>query len=354
MAEDPDKDEEPKNKGFDFSSLYPKVQYQDQEYGSRIGHRDKAKAIREKLDANKDMSARDFALLLISKSLVQGEDENPISEVRASELASDDEFLEAFIAAHPNLYSEFDRKNVGAKPSWKIVLKREDGESPADFLLRAYKDHDERQIKQMIEFNDTIMSKYKGLAGTLSGSSIDALLKNATSSSRIDEILNRATSHQDLLRDAYRFEPSRMPKVHVPPNPIHETNSKLTDVAASMGEMRELYVQQAEMQSNLNTVATEILDNFVTGVEISEKNSKRTLLVAIAAVLVAVASFVYSQFYDGSSKAQLTAQSEMNAILEDIRDDAKDEARLEERHNELLLEAIEKSKQQPVGNKPSK
>lgn len=352
MAEDSDKDESPKKKGFDISRLYPKVQYQDEEFGSRVGHRDMAKAIRKELDAKTNISAIDFALLLVSKSLVQGDDDDPISEARASELAADDEFLEAFITAHPHLYSEFDRKSAGEKRSRKIILKREDGESPTEFLLRAYKDHDERQKKQLKDFNEKIMGKYKGLAGTLSGSSIDALLNNATSSSRIDEILKRATSPQDLLQNSHRFEQSRMPKIHIPPNPIHETNSKLTDVATSMAEMRELYVQQAQMQSNLNTVATEILDNFVIGVEISEKNSKRTLWVAIAAVSVAVASFFYSQFYDGSSTAQLTAQSEMKAILEDIREDAKATTGLEERQNELLLEAIEKSKQPTVGKKP--
>lgn len=366
MADKENEGDQPKKKGgFDFSSLYPKLEQNGEKFVSHAGGTDIAREVRAELRTNCDMTAQEFVNFFIPRALWLEDGKTPIGKGRASELASDTEFLEKLIQAHPEFYSEYQQDQPKDKPSRQVIIEREEDEGAAEFLFRAHKDYDRRNIASTKAFTEKMMSQYSGLTGVLSTSGLDALARSASSAGRLSELLSSGglaadplgdlikKSNQDILGPDSSIASSRpfeMP--HIEP-PMKATNQRLDKVATSIDEMRELYVQQATMQKSLNEVATEILDKFVTGSEaaaksseeslglaaIAAKNSHRALRLAAFSIVVTAGTFVYSQFFDGSSMAQLEGQTEMVSVLREIRDQAKAEKELEEGQNQLMIEA---------------
>ena len=305
--------------------------------------------------------------------------------------------------AHPELYSEWDRAGGGDKPERKLILERGDDESAHAFLLRSYKDYDNRVIAQSKALHEKLRRDFEGLAGSLSVKGFDALTRSNTAASRMHDLIGNSSAARmmDAVRnspsarmmDAVKnsptarmmeaaknspasrmrdilgernsdwmenllgtssagaaritHEPIKIPELpEMPRNPIYDTNKILAEVAASTGDMRELYFQQADMQRNLNTVATEILNNFVTGAMIAERNSKRAIWVAVAAVAVAVLTFAYSQFFDDGQDRQIAKQSEIVSTLREIRDDVRSSDEAAAQQDRRLIEFLDRIEEQ--------
>ena len=356
MANEDSSKGEPKKPMVDISKLSPKIEYDGVTYGSRVTSMGVVRDLSGELKGNPQLSAPEFARLLLGKSLYPHDGDDHIDEAKADKLATDPAFLEKVIEAHPELYCEFvedddDPKKRVAKTS----PEREQDETAADYLFRTYQDYLDRQLKQMRESMEKIQRQFAGLSGSLSAGGIASLLANTSASRRIDNIIKGSVgssriaeivqgsvgkdrisnilsgSATDKIAEAMKqandgilergigadtFQPQRSYTLpSMPPNPIHETNTTLAEVASSIDEMRDLFAQQAVMQSSLNAVATEILDKFVTGAQSAEANSKRAMRAALAAIMVSIVPFIYSLIFDSKDQAMLNKQTEIIDVM---------------------------------------
>ncbi|MXP48431.1 hypothetical protein GRI43_13640 [Altererythrobacter luteolus] len=364
MADNEKEDGEKKPKGtlFNLSSLIPEVEHDGTTYISTVTSTDSWAKLRKELAADEDMSAEDFSARVVLHSIRPKDSEDQVDEELARSLASNDGFLEKLILAHPELYSKIDRSESGDKPKRVELLERGEDESAAAFLLRAFRDHDERRVAQTKAFTERMTREFQGLAGSLSGKGLDALIRGNSASDRIKDIIEG--SHSSLIdkalgRSAYGAdtftapEPMRLPPM--PENPIHETNRKLAKMATSTEEMRQVIFQQAEMQRSLNEVATELLDKFVEGSATAERNAKRAIGVAVAAVLVAVATFIIGQLTNKAPEEMVAQQGEVVSTLHEIRDYARasDEAAAEQ--DQQMIESLDKIEEQTANpTRPSR
>lgn len=368
MADEDGEAEGPKKAISDFARFYPKIEYDGVTYGSRPTSMGVVKDLCKEIESNPNLSGPEFARMLLRKSLYPENGNDRIDAAKADELAADPAFLEEVIKAHPELS--------------KLSLERGEGESTADYLFRAYRDHVDRQLKQVQEEMVKIRRQFSGLSGSLSPSGLDSLLASTTASKRIDDIIKGSVgsdriseiiqgasgrdrisktlegSGSDKMSEAFRRAVNDIPRngigsatftplehysvPPIPPNPIHETNATLAEVADSIGEMRELFAQQAVMQSSLNTVATEILNNFVTGMNSAEVASKRAMCIALAAIAVSLIPFFYSLFFDSKDDALLNKQTEIVGVIKGIRKDAQKEALMQQEQNKQLADAMKK------------
>jgi hypothetical protein len=396
MANEDSSKGEPKKPMVDLSKFYPKIEYGGVTYGSRVTSIGVGRDLSQELARNPELSAPEFARLLLGTSLYPEDGDDLIGEVKADELAKDPAFLEMVIEAHPELYSEFVKDGDGPKKRLTIpFLEREQDEPAANYLFRAYRDHLDRKLKQMREAMEKIQHKFAGLSGSLSASGLDSLLASTSASRRIDDIIKGSVGSDriaelmkgsvgrdrisDILKgsgtdkiaeamkrandgilgcgiEADTFQsprPFTLPPIL--PNPIHETNATLAEVASSIDEMRDLFAQQAEMQSNLNAVATEILDKFVIGAQIAERSSKRALWIAMIAIAASILPFIYSEIFDNKDQAMLNKQAEIIEVMKGVREDARHDARNnalidQEQHQQLtnVLKKLEPKLLSPV------
>jgi uncharacterized protein YukE len=396
MANEDSSKREPKKPMVDLSKFYPKIEYGGVTYGSRVTSMGVGRDLSQELVRNPELSAPEFARLLLGKSLYPEDGDDLIDEVKAGELAKDPAFLEKVIEVHRELYSEFVKDDDDPKKRLaKLCLERKQDESAADYLFRAYRDRLDRQLEQMRESMEKIQRQFAGLSGSLSASGFDSLLASTSASRRIDDIIKgsvgsdriaefmKGSSGRDRISDILKgsgtdkiaeamkrandvisgrgieadtFQPPRpytLPPI--PPNPIHETNATLAEVASSIDEMRDLFAQQAVMQSSLNEVATEILDKFVTGAQNAEKSSKRALMIAMIAIAASILPVIYSEIFDNKDQAMLIKQAEIVTVMKGVREDARHDARNnalidQEQHQQLtnVLKKLEPKLLSPV------
>ena len=308
------------------------------------------------LKGNPELSAPDFARLLLGKSLYPEDGEDLIDETKADELAANSAFLEKVIEVHPKLYSEFVKDDENLKKRLpKRCLEREQDEPAADYLFRAYRDYLDRQFEQMRRFREGIQRRFVGLSASLSASGLDSLIASTSASRRIKDIIQESVGRDRISghgTGALTFQPERSDtSPPFAPNPIYETNATLAKVAASIDEMRDLFEQQAEMQSNLNTVATEILNNFVIGAKDAAKSSKRALWIAMIAIAASILPFFYSVIFDNKDQAMLNKHAEIVEAMKVVREDARNNALIDqEQHKQLtnVLKKLEPKLQSPV------
>lgn len=343
MSDQPGGDELPKKRPLNFDNLYPKIEHKGEVFTSKAGGMSVRRDMEKELKAEDDIDPSRFAEMLIGRALFLPDADTAIGPERAAGLVGDKAFLEKFIAAHPEFYSEFFRDEPGGKAEWRSVLEREEHETPDRFLLRAYRDNAKRAAEKWKETNEKLKRQFEGLTGSLSRSGIEALMRGNSAADRISELIGRTPQHDLPGASGWRtFEPVRPIDIPIIENPIHETNKKLGKLGASIDEMRELYVQQATMQQSLNQVATEILDNFVTGSKSAAKSSRNALVTAILAIVVTLVTFAYDKIYSDSSEEQLESQAQMATILGEIREEIRAQRTAAEKQTKLLDEAIER------------
>jgi hypothetical protein len=300
------------------------------------------------LKDNDVIEAQAFSKALFRSSLKLGKDEEPVNEVSAANLAADESFIEKFIGVHPEFWSELDQVGGKGKREWNPILLREEGEQANEYLLRAYQDYDKRMRETLGSLGKSISRRLSSLTGALSNPGLEALNNAASSADRIDEIIKR-TSALGSVAEAARtdvfggsaYEPFEMPELHIPPNPIHETNDHLAELTTSMNEMRHLFIEQASMQRDLNTVATEILDKFVRGSMDAAKSSRNTLIVAALAVVTSLVPFFYGITVDTNQKEQLESQERIEAVLIELKNEAQASGEEDEQRSQRLIETIE-------------
>lgn len=130
-----------------------------------------------------------------------------------------------------------------------------------------------------------------------------------------------------------------IPQLHIPPNPIHETNRRLATIEERFDKMQEIAAQGAQIATSLQVSAAEFLAKFDDVASKNDKTAGRAVKIAIAAAIMAavvpIGQTLYSEIWKARSDAVEMQKivSELKAELGTLRDAQKQTA---ERFGEVI------------------
>lgn len=117
-------------------------------------------------------------------------------------------------------------------------------------------------------------------------------------------------------------EPLRIPELHIPPNPIHETNNRLERIEERFEQMQDVATDAAKIVTGLQASAAEFLVKFDTGLakfesaaSSNDKTSHRVLWIGVIAIAAAVAMPLLQIIYSAYTAEPDSAPEFRAAIL---------------------------------------
>lgn len=200
---------------------------------------------------------------------------------------------------------------IARNPDWLDAgergVPREIGEDDEHHLARAYRHQAERFATSMRDTAASLASSLGGMGERMRALLAPGLAANSAASSRVADLVGS----MDASRVTFApIGPSRLPKITIPPNPVHETNEILGEVAGHIAQMRELAVATADMQRSLNDTATAAVADFARGAEASAQSSEQALELAKSSLWMAKV---------GLAVAVVTALLTLAAIVATLR-----------------------------------
>ena len=262
-----------------------------------------------------------------------------------------------------------------------LIVPREEGESDEAYLQRGW-------VAYWTRTTESMRQAFKGLTGpatsfstSLKGLLGPSLMSNISASQRLADQIAKMTSPTRRLADEMervkpisermkdfgildarsRFpisddllrpiEPTPVPQLSLPPNPIHETNELLAQMGERIEEMHELARSTAATQQTLNELARDAVSLFASGAEESKSAADSGLKISRRAVSVAVISAIFGAVAVALTAwglAQQNRSSASAALVEDQRHAEEMMLRREElAASNRLAEAIEKAERTP-------
>ena len=177
-------------------------------------------------------------------------------------------------------------------------------ESDSDYLFRLFKIQQAEMNDQTRRIVGSLEAALKSKRSLFTPSFLEALRKSQGATAQLANMVDRMRVR---LPDTTRLAPGRSalesskspdihgPKLHVPDvstfrNPAHDTNEKLSDVLNTLNSMEGLALQMAETVQSVGNVASQFLVDFGLASDKADYASRRTILISLAAVLLAVLS----------------------------------------------------------------
>jgi hypothetical protein len=109
-----------------------------------------------------------------------------------------------------------------------------------------------------------------------------------------------------------------IPQIHIPPNPIHETNRRLATIEDQFDKMQEIAAQGAQIATSLQVSAAEFLTKFDDVATKNDKTAGRAVKIAIAAAIMAAVVPIGQTLYSEIWKARSDA-AEMQKIVSELK-----------------------------------
>jgi hypothetical protein len=262
----------------------------------------------------------------------------------------------------------------------KLILPREEGESDEAYLQRGWTAYRTRITESMQNAFKGITGPAASFSASLKGLLGPGLMSNISASQHLaDQIAKMASPTQRLAEELERIkpfpermrdlgitdvrpsevyadilkpgEPTPLSRIVIPPNPIHETNELLSQMAERIEEMHELARSTATTQQTLNELARDAVSLFATGAEESKSAADTGLKISRRAFTVAVISAALGALALGLTTLGLFQQNGTSA--ETARVESQRHAEMMRlRQDELaatnrLAEALEKAQRAP-------
>lgn len=265
-------------------------------------------------------------------------------------------------------------------------IERSVDESACDFLVRAFRHHaaeQKAQWERMTEpmskslfasatveamqrnlglsnqFQDTIDKYARGYSGVErmlaeekdKWEEMAKLASQSFPASAAMEAMQRNHGALDQLRDAVgkhafdlpnmssKFaEPSfdvpnfRVPEIHIPKNPIHDTNAMLEGVVRQIEELRPVAAQAAQIIRSMNDTALRMQTDYIENSQKTEHQTQITIQQTKVAVKIAAVSLIVSAFglvisaffsyqsYVDAKKSNVSSDAQIKAFQSEIRD----------------------------------
>lgn len=229
-----------------------------------------------------------------------------------------------------------------------LLLKTHEGsdieklvdESACDFLARAFRHYAADQKVQWMRMIESVSKP------VFAETTLDAIRKNLGLS---DQLQNTIAKYTDSLKaDRLNLaEPKldvfahRMPELHIPKNPIYETNKTLENVVKQIEDLRPMAAQAAQLISSMNDTALSMQVNYIKNAEETGRQTKIAMRIAAAGLVLTVIGLAISSYFSyqssiDSNESGQKSDAQIKAFQIEIRDLAA--AQHEERA--ALLKAI--------------
>lgn len=234
-------------------------------------------------------------------------------------------------------------------------------ESACDFLVRAFRHHAAEQKAQWERLRGHLssslftgktleaMQRNFGLSNQLQ----DTIDKYARGSSGVERILaeekdkwecmNQSISQSlagsavlDAMQrisaaEANIKEPRldglnyRTPEIHIPKNPIHETNEKLGNVVKKIEDLRPMAAQAAELIHSMNDTALRMQADYIENAKSAGRLTRIAIWIAAVSLLMSaiglgISSFFSYQSYVDGRVANEKSEAQAKAFKDEIRD----------------------------------
>ncbi len=98
------------------------------------------------------------------------------------------------------------------------------------------------------------------------------------------------------------------PEIRIPPNPILETNRRLANIEERFDKMEALTIDGAKIAANIQESASDFLVQFDHAAASNDRATKRMILLAFAALLVAVIVPAYSELWKEPHRKEATRE----------------------------------------------
>ena len=256
--------------------------------------------------------------------------------------AERDEFANQFLDRNQDLFREqvreknqdADGQTVISFRAGDIVHKREDGESAGAYLTRLFKIRQENLQKQMSHLIKPFENILNAHGNLFTPSFLETFKKSQSASAQLGEMIKRlridmpdATGfmeHKSAIDRMQTLE-SMQPKTQTlnlrpPYNPVNDTNERLSGVLNRLDSMEGLALQMAETVKGVSDSASGLLVIFGAASDNADRSSRRAIMIAVAAIIVAglstLAQIGYSEWR--TMRDQTSAEVAINRISTEI------------------------------------
>lgn len=112
--------------------------------------------------------------------------------------------------------------------------------------------------------------------------------------------------------------PPHIPELHIPKNPIHDTNAMLEGVVRQIEELRPVAAQAAQIIRSMNDTALRMQTDYIKNAKTSGRQTR--IAIWIAAVSLAVSSFFSYQTYADAKDSSERNDAQIKAFQSEIRE----------------------------------
>lgn len=242
-------------------------------------------------------------------------------------------------------------------PNIADIPKGED-ESASQYLIRVldrYFDGQRNRMKKLLGYglsaSSTLLDEYKKLGEPLSSrfgkgifndSALESIRRNLSMSDQFQDTIKafkQSTLDQGIARASIEPNLLQIRPLHIPDNPIIETNRRLTAVLDQMQEMRPLVAQSAELIGNMNDTALKMQASFMA-------NASSTRWYALIAIAIAALGLVVSSIFSWLSYADGNQQSGKNdAQTKLFQTEIRNLIAAQEKDRAVLASALKEARQ---------
>lgn len=227
-------------------------------------------------------------------------------------------------------------------------IEKSADESVCDFLVRVFRHHAAEQKAQWERWTEPLskslldgatlaaVQRNLGLSNQLQNT-IDMYRANSglEESVRINQSLPDSTTLEAMQRmsavGASTTEPRlddlnyRAHEIHIPKNPIHETNEKLGDVVKQIEDLRPMAAEAAELIRSMNDTALRMQADYIENAKTAGQQTRNAIWIAAVSLLVSaiglgISSFFSYQSYVDGRLANEKSEEQVKAFKDEVRE----------------------------------
>lgn len=165
-----------------------------------------------------------------------------------------------------------------------------------------------------------------------------------------DQLLDTIGKHTRNLSDIVPDEAEsrlnvlspHIPEIHIPKNPIHDTNAMLEGVVRQIEELRPVAAQAAQIIRSMNDTALRMQTDYIKNAKTSGRQTR--IAIWIAAVSLAVSSLFSYQTYVDSKESGEKNDAQIKLFQSEIRNLIA----AQEKDRALLINALKEFRQSAV------
>lgn len=203
------------------------------------------------------------------------------------------------------------QRNLGLSDQLQDTIdKYAHGHSVAEKILAEEKDKWERMTQ----------SVSKSLSAN---ATVGAMQRNVGALDQLRDAIDKHTRNLPITAPSFA-EPKldvlnyRMPELHIPKNPIHDTNEMLESVVRQIEDLRPMAAQAAQIIRSMNDTALRMQTDYIENAKAAGRQTKIAIWIAAASLIVSL--FFSYQTYVDAKESSGKSDAQIKAFQNEIRD----------------------------------